>query len=178
METKTIQIDISASQEMSETLHKHQVSISTLLLLFTSSASLLLGGSIYIFLRVTPTWLEVLLLNMTGIDTKLFISSLNLSENLVKLLNNHGADFFWMVSLSLGFSYFFSHSSSFGAKKYVGLFALTSLSIFLELAQYLGFLPGTFDIYDIVAFILAIAFANCLIFFFYQVEIKDGISNS
>ena len=142
-------------------MFKSQVSFSTVLLLFTSSASLFLGFSIYIFLRVTPTWFEILLFNMTGVDTQQLVLSYNLSNNFVELLNNHGADFFWMMSLSLGFLYFFSNTNSAGIRKYLAFFYLSILGIFLELGQQFAFLPGTFDIYDIATFNIAIGLSYC-----------------
>lgn len=138
-------------------------------LIIISLISLSLGGCIYLFLRVTPTFAELILFKYFNFDTSVLLVEINRSNFFVRIVNIYGADFFWMFSFVIGVLFVFRSLKIFGNNcKIAALYFSFFVGFSLEILQYFSLVGGTYDTKDLLTFILAIITANFILTMFFK----------
>jgi hypothetical protein len=125
------------------------------------SLSLVLGLLIYALIRDQPAiFLNFLpAIDADNIEIIRFIIGL-FSSDLRELISNHGADFLWIYGLSIGHFHFFEESlSSLANFCKIGIIPLI-IAFVLEVLQIYESIGGTFDIGDLMVFVLGFSIAT------------------
>ena len=125
-------------------------------LLALSGLSLFFGVLIYLLIRSAPTYFEEYLAYLLG---DIFVLELNIEVSrsiYLMWLNSHGADFFWMLSLSLGLFVFLKNLTPVALRITAVSSLAMSIGVALEFFQWVGLMEGTADLFDVITFGLAV----------------------
>ena len=124
-------------------------------LVLISAISLVGGCFIYAFIRVTPTYFETYI--DLFFDTSLFANySIHIQNKTLRVLvNSFAADALWMLSFSTGLYLVFSSIKNVGSRRYICFIVAVAVGSFLEYLQATEVIAGTFDVWDIVTFIVS-----------------------
>ena len=124
-------------------------------LVLISAISLVGGCFIYAFIRVTPTYFETYI--DLFFDTSLFANySIHIQNKTLRVLvNSFAADALWMLSFSTGLYLVFSSIKNVRSRRYICFIVAVAVGSFLEYLQATEVIAGTFDVWDIVTFIVS-----------------------